>query len=69
MRGPFYGWYDQNRQEWRLSKRPPDDPVRPSTSFETRPELMAYAKRMRREVLWFPRLTPEQERLGSMMDL
>ncbi len=58
----YYGWYDQNRQEYLVSRHPPDSPVRPALSFETAAEATSMAQRKRLEIIWWPPLSPTQMR-------
>lgn len=61
----LFAWYDQSKQEWRLSRFPPDAPVRPSLVFESMLKLTEYAQSRRAEVHWHPPLTMEQRSLVS----
>ena len=54
----FYAWYDPKANAYRLSRMPPDAPVRPSVTFEKRSELLTMAHRKRAEVMWSPPLPP-----------
>lgn len=58
----LFGWFDQTRQEWRLSQYPPDAPVRPSVKFPDKNTLLKFAERKRATVLWWPPLTLAQQR-------
>lgn len=60
-RRQFYAWFDQRHQDFRLSLYPPDAPVRPSTGFASKSDVMALAARKYGEVLWLPPLTKAQE--------
>lgn len=48
----FYGW--QANGEYRVSREPPDAPVRPSIAFETSAEAEEFAKQKRGELMWWP---------------
>ena len=55
----FYGWFDQNKKVYRLSKMPPDAPIRPSRSFETLRETLSLIEHRRWQVMWIPPLPKE----------
>ena len=52
----FYGWHDERMEVFRLSREPPDAPVRPSIAFDTKSEVDQFAERKRADVMWFPPL-------------
>ena len=54
----FYGWYDPRENEYRMSRMPPDSPVRPSIAFTKKSEMMELAKNRRAEIFWYPDLPP-----------
>jgi hypothetical protein len=64
----YYAWFEARMidEEWRLSREPPDAPVRPSYGFASMADLTAWAQRKRIEVGWYPPLTPEQQRRDGM---
>ena len=62
IRRIYYGWYDARTSQWRLSRLPPDAPVRPSIAFTTKADLMAWTARKRVVVHWYPPLSRVQER-------
>ena len=46
----YYGWFDGTK--YRLSRLPPDAPIRPSVSFDTRKEMDAWLERKRGILVW-----------------
>lgn len=52
----YYGWYDQNKQMFLVSRFPADSPVRPSIAFESEKEVRSMLNRQRAEILWWPPL-------------
>jgi hypothetical protein len=59
----FYGWFDARHGVFRVSRLPPDAPVRPSVEFADRAQVMNAMARKRAEILWIPPLTQEQMEL------
>lgn len=57
IRQRYYGWLKDGA--FFLSLSPADAPVRPSLRLETMEEVLAFLKRRRGEVLWWPPL-PDQ---------
>lgn len=55
----YYGWFETKDQTFRVSKMPPDSPIRPSLPFQSRMDAEELAKRARSELLWIPALTPD----------
>lgn len=55
----YYGWFEARMtdEQWRLSQEPPDAPVRPSYGFATEADLLAWTRRKRVEVAWYPPLS------------
>ena len=60
VRSQYYGWFDPKTRVFRLSKYPPDAPVRPSLAFSKRADLIAVVDRKRGNLMWWPPLTQEQ---------
>ncbi len=56
IRQQFYGWFDAKARVFRLSRYPADAPVRPSTEFATKADLMALIERKKARVMWWPPL-------------
>ena len=53
----IYAWFDG--REFRLSLYPPDAPVRPSVSVQTKGDVIAIANRKHATVFWWPVLSKE----------
>lgn len=56
IRRLYYGWYDLKAQNFRLSAYPPDSPVRPSVTIETKADVMAIIEKKRADIYWWPPL-------------
>lgn len=56
----YYGWFDRRTHVYRVSRLPPDAPVRPSMAFDSRAEVMAMISKKRADIMWWPPLTREQ---------
>ena len=52
----YFGWFDHKTKTFRVSLYPADAPVRPSTEFETKAEVMTLLERKRAKILWWPPL-------------
>jgi hypothetical protein len=65
IRKVYYGWFDARSNQFRISRLPPDAPVRPSVAYDSRSEVVAVIERKRAELLWIPPLTQEQESFCS----
>ncbi len=66
----FYGWFEPRTQTFRISRLPPDAPVRPSVGFGTAEEVIELVDRKHADIMWLPPLTRDQmpkrqERLPS----
>lgn len=55
----YYGWFSQKDLMFRVSRMPPDSPVRPSVSFQSRVDALEMAQKQRAEIMWLPPLTPD----------
>lgn len=60
IRHQFYGWLDPVRG-YLVSRYPPDAPVRPAISFETKGDVMVMVDKKRAKIMWWPPL-PEEPR-------
>ncbi len=56
IRRELFGWFDPKIQAYRLSKIPPDCPIRPCLTFETKEETREFIQRKRAIVHWWPPL-------------
>jgi hypothetical protein len=56
----FYGWYDQNRRVFLVSRYPADAPFRPAIPFETLGEVNRMLTYKRASVIWHPPLNQAQ---------
>lgn len=65
IRRTFYGWFDFRHRNFRISKVPPDAPVRPSIGFPSKADAVEFAARKRGQVVWLPPLTYDQERIAG----
>jgi hypothetical protein len=54
--GVFYGWHDKQAAVFRLSRLPPDCPIRSSVAFETALAAEQAAVTKRSRILWWPPL-------------
>lgn len=52
----YYAWYDPKGPVYRLSRLPPDAPVRPSIPFQRKSELMEMLDKRKARVMWLPEL-------------
>jgi hypothetical protein len=55
----YYGWLDPKTGSFRVSRYPPDAPVRPSAEFSTKADVMSAMQRKRAEIYWWPPLPEE----------
>jgi hypothetical protein len=55
----LYGWFDSRERLFRLSRLPPDAPIRPSIALTTLEEAKEVAARKKTEILWWPPLPME----------
>lgn len=62
----FYGWYDPNQKEYRVSRYPADAPCRPSISFENLSEVTDMLRRRRAEIMWWPPLPQERQSIAAL---
>lgn len=58
----YYGWYDTQKREFRISRLPSDAPVRPSLALQTKAEVMAIVEKQRgARIIWWPPLPAIEE--------
>ena len=55
----LYGWYIPKTRQFRVSRLPPDAPVRPSILMDNLSEVTALVERKRATILWWPPLPQE----------
>ena len=55
----FYGWYDAARGVFRVSRYPPDAPVRPSAAFASASDVIEMIERRRARLMWWPPLSED----------
>jgi hypothetical protein len=54
----LYGWYDEKRGKFFVSKLPPDAPVRPAVPLDSINDVQAMLDRKRADIYWWPPLPP-----------
>lgn len=59
IRQRLFGWFDQKTGTFRISRYPPDAPVRPSAEFATKAQVTEAMRRKRADVYWWPPLARE----------
>lgn len=59
----LYGWFDKRQRVFRLSAMPPDSPIRPSLALEHKSNVDELVARKHVNLLWWPPLHPDEERL------
>jgi hypothetical protein len=52
----LYGWFDADKKAFKITKYPPDAPIRPSLEIETMDGVDEFLKRARADVYWWPPL-------------
>jgi hypothetical protein len=52
----YYGWFDRRSMTFRVSRLPPDAPVRPSIEFASRADAVEVMERRRGTIMWSPPL-------------
>ena len=65
-RTQYYGWFDRARRTFRVSRLPPDSPVRPSAEFYNKQEIDEFMERKRGDVLWSPPLHADEIEYEAM---
>ena len=55
-RRQYYGWYDSVKKEYRVSKMPPDSPIRPSVAYFSKESVRDAMAQKRADVYWWPPL-------------
>lgn len=60
-----YGWFDKRVSMFRVSREPPDAPIRPSFAYPTKAEIDQIVTRKRWDIMWSPPLEAHQMATGE----